>query len=133
MGAMVTVERNKPMRSAPPIISCLDVLEFTLFDCAIDAVRFEPCLYKVFHSARLLAEVLEWCHFTNSFAISIRKGTDRINPTRVAWNISLSVIIILLVTEFTGWVVGVTAVGVVEQLKAVASFQTSLRFDLLCF
>jgi hypothetical protein len=71
-------------------------------------------------------------HFTNSFAISIRKGTDRIKPTRVACRVCLIVIIILL-AEFTGWVVRVTAIGVQRQEMLVASEVTSLRLDLLCF
>jgi hypothetical protein len=62
----------------------------------------------------------------------MRKGTDRIKPTRVACRVCLIVIIILL-TEFTGWVVRVTAIGVVSQEVSVASEVTSLRLDLLCF
>jgi cellobiose-specific phosphotransferase system component IIC len=71
-------------------------------------------------------------HLTNSFAISIRKGTDRIKPTRVACRVCLRLIIILL-AEFTGWVVRVTTVGVQGQEVLVASEVTSLRLDLLCF
>jgi hypothetical protein len=69
---------------------------------------------------------------TNSFAISIRKGTDRIKPTKVACRVCLIVIIILL-TEFTGWVVGVTAIGVVQQLEAVASEVQVLKTHLVSF
>jgi len=46
--------------------------------------------------------------------------------------VSLSVIIILL-TEFTGWVVRVTAIGVVEQLVVVASEVHSFKPYLVCF
>ena len=72
-------------------------------------------------------------HFTNSFAISIKKGTASIKPTRVACRVSLSVIIILLITEFTGWVVRVTAIGVVEQLVVVASEVHGFKPYLVCF